>query len=77
MVDKVKRKLLSVLLACILTLGIAVPVLATSSVDNYIIVGGARYLPGQEVIGLRDQYSKTIYNGDDNFAKTIYLSSIH
>jgi len=60
-----KRKLLSILLACILALGMATSAIQVSAVS-----------PG-EVNRLRDQYSKVINNGDGSFSRITYLGSVH
>jgi len=73
----IKKLLVGLLLAILLVGGLATPLLATSTVDDSVIVGGVRYLPGDEVVELRDQYSKTFYKGDDTFSSRLFLGSIH
>ena len=72
------KKLLTGLLLAVLLVGlVAVPSLATLTVDDYTIVDGISYLPGDEVAGLRDQYSETFYGGNGNYSQRIFLGSIN
>lgn len=52
------------------------PVGATIATDT-ISIDGVLYTEGDEVIELRDQYSKTVVGANGNLIMTTYLSSIH
>lgn len=70
------KKKLFLVLACILIPVIATPVLASSTIDNYILIEGVKYQSGDELIGLRDQYSQTFVTSE-GFSRRISLGSIH
>lgn len=61
------KKLTSVLLACILALGITVPVLATFDVNDYALIDGIKYLPGQEVTSQRGRNHRVYYEGSGTY----------
>ncbi len=66
-----------VALASAVVLAGVLPALAASTVDDYTIVDGVSYLPGDEVVELRDQYSETFYEGNSRYSRRIFLGSIN
>ena len=72
-----KKVLVGLLLAIFLAGVVARPSLATSVVDDYVIVSGVSYSPGDEILEKRTENSKTTYVGNGRYSLRIFMGAIH
>lgn len=62
----IKKLLVGLILAIFLAGAVTAPLLATTA-DDYVFVGGIRYLPGDEVISERGRNHRVYYEGDATY----------
>ena len=78
MKSKVIIVLVSALILLALVGGLAAPVVASITFpSDYTVYGGIRYTPGEEIVSLRTENSKTHYLGDSKRQLVVSIGAIH